>query len=181
MEPEKCSKAQQNGVSPGPSTPILTGSVTAFGTEVFGGGEGAVNFRNLGWIRAAMFMLKMTFATGVLSLLSALNSLGAVPGAIFIVFWGLVNMYMAVLKGQFKLQHPSLHTVADGAEIAALQLSKGSKVWKLVSKEITELLYLISWILCTGLAILGLSIALNAVSHHGSCTVLFAFVRLHNR
>ncbi|KAI1848471.1 hypothetical protein JX265_008747 [Neoarthrinium moseri] len=176
MDPEKCEKPCQSEASPGSASPILAGTVTDTETEVFGGGEGAVNFRNVGWIRAAMFMLKMTFATGVLSLPAALNDLGAVPGAIFILFWGLVNTYMAVLQGEFKLRHPSLHTVADGAEIAALQLSGGSKKWAVFSKEVTEFLYLVSWILCTGLSILGLSIALNAVTHHGTCTVLFAFV-----
>lgn len=142
--------------------------------DVFGNGD--VNFRNVSWQRAAIFMLKMTFATGVLSLPASLNSLGAVPGAIFIVFWGLVNMYMAVLQGEFKLRHPSLHTVADGAEIAGLQLSNGSKRWAFVAKEVTEVVYLLSWILCTGLSILGTSIALNALSGHAICTVGFAFV-----
>ncbi|KAI4593845.1 hypothetical protein KJ359_008886 [Pestalotiopsis sp. 9143b] len=176
MDIEKCEKPPISDAKSGTESPPIVGTVTETESEVFGGGEGAVNFRNVGWIRAAMFMLKMTFATGVLSLPSALNSLGAVPGAIFILFWGLVNMYMAVLQGEFKLKHPSLHTVADGAEIAALQLSNGSKKWAIVSKELTEFLYLVSWILCTGLSILGLSIALNAVTHHGTCTVLFAFI-----
>ncbi|ETS86274.1 hypothetical protein PFICI_00102 [Pestalotiopsis fici W106-1] len=176
MDIEKGKEKCKTSVPSGSSSPVIVGDVIETEAEVFGGGEGAVNFRNVGWIRAAMFMLKMTFATGVLSLPSALNDLGAVPGAIFILFWGLVNMYMAVIQGEFKLLHPSLHTVADGAEIAALQLSSGSKKWALVSKEITEFLYLVSWILCTGLSILGLSIALNAVTHHGTCTVLFAFV-----
>ncbi|KAF7538488.1 hypothetical protein G7054_g2889 [Neopestalotiopsis clavispora] len=176
MSIEKDKDLPKNQSPTGSSSPVLVGDVIETESEVFGGGEGTVNFRNVGWIRAAMFMLKMTFATGVLSLPSALNSLGAVPGAIFILFWGLVNMYMAVIQGEFKLLHPSLHTVADGAEIAALQLTSGSKTWALVSKEITEFLYLVSWILCTGLSILGLSIALNAVTHHGTCTVLFAFV-----
>lgn len=35
-------------------------------TEVFGEeGEGQVNFRTVGWVRAAMFLVKQTFATGV--------------------------------------------------------------------------------------------------------------------
>lgn len=40
--------------------------------EVFGsGGEGQVNFRTVGWIRASLFLMKQTFATGVLSIPSA--------------------------------------------------------------------------------------------------------------
>ena len=65
--------------------------------EVFTASEGGVNFRNVGWIRAAIFLLKMTFAAGVLSLPTALYELGAIAGAIFILFWSLVNTYMASL------------------------------------------------------------------------------------
>lgn len=59
--------------------------------EVFAVGEDGVEFRTVGWIRAAMFFTKMTFAAGVLSIPSALYTLGAVPGALFIVFWGGLN------------------------------------------------------------------------------------------
>jgi len=63
-----------------------------------------------------MFFTKMTFAAGVLSIPGALYTLGAVAGAIFIAFWGALNTYMAYLQGEFKLRHPSVHTVADGAQ-----------------------------------------------------------------
>jgi hypothetical protein len=58
----------------------------------------------------------MTFAAGVLSIPSALYTLGAVAGAIFILFWGLLNTYMAYLQGMFKMAHPSVHTVSDAAQ-----------------------------------------------------------------
>ncbi|KAK3044297.1 hypothetical protein LTS18_001670, partial [Coniosporium uncinatum] len=117
----------------------------------------------------------MTFAAGVLSLPTALYELGAIAGAIFIMFWGLLNTYMAFLQGQFKLKHRSVHTVADSAEIAALQITHGSKKWALVAKEVTEGIYIIAWILCAGLSTLGLSIAFNAVTKHGTCSVAFGF------
>jgi hypothetical protein len=164
--------------SPVPASSIAEGTVEMLAgeKEVFGTGAGDVNFRNVSWQRAAIFILKMTFATGVLSLPASMNSLGAFPGAVFIVLWGCVNCYMAVLQGEFKMRHPSVHTVSDGAEICGLQLSGGSKKWAFVAKETTEVIYLISWILCTGLSILGTSIALNALSRHATCTVTFAFV-----
>ena len=73
----------------------------------------------------------------------------------------------------FKMRHPSVHTVSDGAEICGLQLSGGSKKWAFVAKETTEVIYLISWILCTGLSILGTSIALNALTHAGPASPTF--------
>lgn len=178
MSSEKVPKGIDSASTHSPTPSVTEGTVHPIHgeKEVFSGGEGEVNFRNVSWQRAAIFMLKMTFATGVLSLPASLNSLGGVAGAIFIVFWGVVNAYMAVLQGQFKIRHPSLHTVADGAHIATMDLSGGSKRWALFAKEITEFIYLISWLLCTGLTVLGISIALNAISDHGTCTVAFAFV-----
>lgn len=143
--------------------------------ELFVAGQDGVNFRTVGWIRASMFFLKMTFAAGVLSIPGALYNLGAVAGAIFIVFWGVLNTYCAVLQGQFKLKYPSVHTVADSAHIAALQLGfTKKKSW--VVKEIAEFIYLFTWILCAGVSTLGFSIALNAVSNHATCSVTFGFV-----
>lgn len=72
--------------SPPGSTTIKEGEV-----EVFSAGHDGVDFRTVGWVRAAMFFTKMTFATGVLSIPSALYTLGAVVGALFIVFWGGLN------------------------------------------------------------------------------------------
>lgn len=65
-------------------------------SEVFGGGE--VNFRTVGWIRASTFLIKQTFATGVLSMPSAMYFLGAVPGTISIVVWGAANTYLAYVQ-----------------------------------------------------------------------------------
>jgi hypothetical protein len=143
--------------------------------EVFVTGQDGVNFRTVCWIRASMFFLKMTFAAGVLSIPAALYNLGAVAGCIFIVFWGGLNTYCAVLQGQFKLRYPSVHTIADSAHIAALQLGF-TKRNAFVVKEITEFVYLFTWILCAGVSTLGFSIALNAVSKHGTCSVAFGFV-----
>ncbi|RDW78047.1 hypothetical protein BP5796_05899 [Coleophoma crateriformis] len=144
--------------------------------EVFTAGEDGVDFRTVGWIRAAMFFTKMTFAAGVLSIPSALYTLGAVAGALFIAFWGGLNTYMAYLQGKFKLQHRSVHTVADGAYIVTKQFSNGSEKWSLFAKEVTEFIYIITWIICAGVSTLGLSIALNAVSRHATCSVTFGFV-----
>ena len=143
--------------------------------EVFATTDDGVNFRNVGWIRAAMMFLKMTFATGVLSLPTALYQTGAVPGAICILFFGLLNTYMAVIQGQFKLAHPSVHTVVDSIYLVTLQMTGGSRRTAVILREIGEVLYTTSWILCAGLAIMGMSIALNSITHHGTCSVVFGF------
>lgn len=59
--------------------------------EVFRTEEGAVNFRTVTWQRLIIILLKVQIATGVLSIPSALGSLGAVPGALIIVGWQALN------------------------------------------------------------------------------------------
>lgn len=52
------------------------------------------------------------------------------------------------------------------------------KFWGNVAGEIVSFLYVLGYILCVASAILGISTALNAVSEHGACTAIFAFVGL---
>jgi hypothetical protein len=124
---------------------LSVGSVTVDAgseDEVFATGANGVNFRTVGWLKAAIFLLKMTFAAGVLSIPASLYTLGAVAGAIFILFWGVLNTYMAYIQGHFKMTHPSVHTVADAAYIAALDLGKCSKGTAFVIREMTDALYM---------------------------------------
>ena len=55
--------------------------------------DGAVNFRNVGWMRCTGIFLKVLFATGVLSIPTAMVSLGAVGGAFVVLASGLLNTY----------------------------------------------------------------------------------------
>jgi hypothetical protein len=64
--------------------------------EVFGTGGEGVNFRTVGWMKAAIFCLKMTFATGVLSIPASLYTLGAVAGSIFILFCKLLHYHVSL-------------------------------------------------------------------------------------
>lgn len=45
-----------------------------------------------------------------------------------------------------------------------------------IAMYLTEALYLLTWILAAGVSMLGLTIALNAVSSHATCTVVFSVV-----
>lgn len=59
--------------------------------EVFKTSAGGVDFRTVTWQRLIIILLKVQVATGVLSIPSALGSLGAVPGAVCIVGWQALN------------------------------------------------------------------------------------------
>lgn len=136
--------------------------------EVFKKTEDGVSFRDVGWFKACILFLKVLFATGVLSLPASLLSLGAVGGAISIVAWGAFNTYAFVIMGNFRLHRPSCHSVADMAEV----------VGGVIGKEITGLLFIIAYVLVTGSGIIGVSTALNALSHHSACTVWWSFLAM---
>ncbi|KAK6076788.1 N amino acid transport system protein 9 [Seiridium cupressi] len=134
--------------------------------EVFQKNADGVDFRNVSWQRATIIFLKIIFATGVLSIPTAMYSLGAVGGALSVVGWQLLNTYTAVIQGNFKTRHPECHSLAD----------MGYTVGGVVMKEIIGFLYLVAYILCTGSGIVGLSVGLNALSDHAACTVWWSFI-----
>ncbi|CAI7672150.1 unnamed protein product [Penicillium pancosmium] len=136
--------------------------------EVFKKTEDGVQFRNVGWFKACILFVKVLFATGVLSLPAALLSLGAVGGAISIVAWGAFNTYAFVIMGNFRLRRPHCHSVADMMEV----------VGGVVGKEITGFVFLVGYVLVTGSGIVGVSTALNALSHHSACTVWWSFLAM---
>ncbi|OAP58967.1 hypothetical protein AYL99_06264 [Fonsecaea erecta] len=134
--------------------------------ETFKVADGAVNFRSVEWKRAAVIFLKIQFSTGVLSLPVAVNALGAVGGALSIIAWGALNFYTAIILGNFRKNHPACYSLADMANV----------VGGATARELTDALFIVAWVLCAGAGILGVSIALNALSTHGACSVWFGFV-----
>ncbi|RDW83484.1 hypothetical protein BP5796_04975 [Coleophoma crateriformis] len=136
--------------------------------EVFKQTKDGVNFRTVTWQRAIIIFLKVQIATGVLGIPGAMYSLGAVGGAISIVGWQFLNLYTMIIVAEFRNRHPECHTLVDMCGL----------LWGPIGKEVVGLLFIISFILCTGSGILGISVALNALSDHGACSVGFSVVGL---
>lgn len=59
--------------------------------EVFKKNVDGVEFRTVSWKRAVIIFVKYTVATGVLSIPSSLNTLGAVGGGLNVLGWGIMN------------------------------------------------------------------------------------------
>lgn len=66
--------------------------------EVFKASADGVDFRTVTWPRLIIILLKVQVATGVLSIPSAVGSLGAVPGALCIVGWQALNTCTSLSK-----------------------------------------------------------------------------------
>jgi hypothetical protein len=136
----------------------------------------------------------MTFAVGVLSIPSSLYVLGLgagivnvgvlfkvseaeLPDTLFfqLIGWGAINTYCALLMGQFKNEHPSVHSISDAPKVIAKQLGFSDRT-SVIVREIFEAIYIFTCILAAGVSMLGLGIALNAVSRHSACTVIWNVV-----
>ncbi|CAG8960959.1 hypothetical protein HYFRA_00002497 [Hymenoscyphus fraxineus] len=134
--------------------------------EVFKKTEDGVNYRMVSWQRATIIFLKIIFATGVLSIPSAMYSLGAVGGSLSVIGWGALNTYTAVIQGDFRNSHPGCHSIADMANVLG-----GAAL-----RELAGALFLMAYVLCAGSGILGVSIGLNALSTHAACTVWWSLI-----
>lgn len=164
-DPEKVVAPSSSSTKEDPEHALGTVLDTTDEHEVFRA-DANVKFRTVGWVRASVIMLKVIFATGVLSIPVAMSTLGAVGGALSVLAWMALNTYGAVIQGDFRNRHRHCHSIADMAQ----------EVGGAAVKELTGVLFIVAYVLCTGSGILGVSIGLNALSHHAACTVWWSFL-----
>ncbi|KAJ5131613.1 neutral amino acid permease [Penicillium atrosanguineum] len=145
---------------------ISVEKVTKDEFEVFQRGEGHVDFRTVGWLKAAIIFTKILFATGVLAIPSTMYVVGAVPGAILVVLFCVLNTYAGYILGNFRNAHGGCHSVADMAGI----------VGGPILKELCGGLFVLTWVICSASGIVGASTGLNALSNHSLCTNWFSFI-----
>ncbi|WWC63883.1 uncharacterized protein I303_106488 [Kwoniella dejecticola CBS 10117] len=134
--------------------------------EVFKVGPGQAEFRTLGWIKAAIILMKLCFATGVLAIPSSLVVVGYVPGVILLVVWGVLFTYYAYVMYQFRMKIPGIHSIADAAHVMG-----GS-----IARDVTGGLFLLTWVLATGSGLVGLATGLDVLADGKVCLVVWTFV-----
>ncbi|KAI5481936.1 aldolase [Pseudohyphozyma bogoriensis] len=115
------------------------------------------NYTNTGWFRTSILMMKSQIGLGVLSIPFVFQTIGMVPGILIILALGVITTYTDYIVGTFKIRHPEVHSVAD----------------------VGYLLFGVYWLYMTciaGSGLLSIAIALNTVSEHGTCSVVFVVV-----
>jgi amino acid permease len=111
-------------------------------------------------------MLAENVSLGVLALPQALAVLGLLPGVLCICLLGITATYTGYLIGEFKLAHPSVQSYADCGFMIAGPL--GREV--LVIGQVLVLVFIM------GAHILTFAVAMNAMTDHGACTIVFSVI-----
>ncbi|KAF8853993.1 amino acid transporter [Acephala macrosclerotiorum] len=124
--------------------------------EVFQKATDGIDFRTVTWPRATIIFRKIQFAMSILAVPGALAILGAGGGALSIMGWEVLNTYTAAILGDFRNRHPECH--------------------RRIGRELVGVQILVAQILITAAGTVSVSTALNAVSDHGACTIIFSFV-----
>ncbi|KAM0424569.1 hypothetical protein ACHAPT_010287 [Fusarium lateritium] len=124
------------------------------------------NYRNVGWIGTVALMMKTQIGLGVLSIPAVFDSLGLIPGIIALLAIAVITTWSGYVVGTFKLRHPEVYGIEDA----------GALMFGRLGREVFGIAFCLFWIFVAGSGMLGISIALNAVSTHGACTAVFVAV-----
>ncbi|KAJ4245158.1 hypothetical protein NW757_010168 [Fusarium falciforme] len=167
MEPKSSKLMDQNGLTAEPSN-VEDGDNTCHPYDaVFGEiTEDGPNYRNVGWIGTSALMIKAQIGLGVLSIPQAFDVLGIVPGVITLSAVAGITTWSDYIVGVFKLRHPEIYGIDD----------VGAMLFGRVGREILAAGFVLYYTFVAGSMMLGISIGLNAVSMHGTCTAVFVAV-----
>ena len=110
MTEEVYQKTDQSPFSPGYSYDIESSEVredSYHDHDVFGDeANHDIKYKTLSWQVVALLMIAEIVSNGMLSIPSALATVGLAPGIIIIIFLGVFATYTSYLLVQFKLNHP---------------------------------------------------------------------------
>lgn len=115
-----------------------------------------------------LVMMAENISLGVLALPQALAILGLVPGLLCICFLGLIATYTGWMIGEFKLAHPKVQSFADCGFLIAGPMGR----------EILAVAQVLILMFVMGAHILTFAVAMNAITEHGACTIIFSVVGL---
>ncbi|KAJ5599840.1 hypothetical protein N7450_000907 [Penicillium hetheringtonii] len=136
-------------------------------SDAFGNEEYAeIKYKTLTWWQCGLLMICESVSLGVLSLPSAVSTLGMVPGVILIVGLGLLATYTGYNIGLMRERYPHIQNLADAGEI--LMGSFG--------RELFGLGQFLFCIFVMGSHILTFRVMMNTITEHGTCSVVFSLV-----
>ncbi|RAL14694.1 putative amino acid transporter [Aspergillus homomorphus CBS 101889] len=137
--------------------------------DPFGNEETAeVKFRVMKWWNCGMLMIAENISLGILSLPSAVATLGIVPSILIILGMSGISWYTGYVMGQFKLRYPQVHSMGDAGELLMGR----------VGREIMFFGQLLFCIFLMASHVLTFTVLFNTITGHGTCTIVFGVVGL---
>ncbi|KAL4925234.1 transmembrane amino acid transporter protein-domain-containing protein [Aspergillus undulatus] len=134
--------------------------------DLFTTEEAEVDFRGVSWQGAAIIVTKFQIGLGVLGLPSTFHTLGFFLGLLCFITIALMTTVSGYVCGNARQYYPQMHNIGDATEV---MFGKGGR-------EVVGVIYYIYLALVSGAAMLTTSVALNALSDHGACTMIFVAV-----
>jgi hypothetical protein len=122
---------------------------------------GGEEYKTLGRWRACVILITIEVGIGVLSLPSALKTLGLIPGIITILGFGGLTTYCGYILVQFYRRYPMVTNLVDCA------LYVGGKPFE----RFLGVAFVFNLVLICASANITMSVALNTLSNHALCTV----------
>ncbi|KAH0334441.1 amino acid transporter, partial [Aureobasidium melanogenum] len=134
--------------------------------EVFQAHIDGVEFRTVSWQRACVVFVKINFAMSILSIPAAMAALGSVGGSLSLVGFTALNIYTALVLGDYRLKHTQCHMLADMMV----------NIWGRIGRELVGVQIIVAQVLISAGGIVTTATAFNALSDHGACTAVFSLV-----
>ncbi|KAH7325549.1 transmembrane amino acid transporter [Stachybotrys elegans] len=134
--------------------------------EVFQTGTDVLEFRTVSWQRAAIMFCKINFAMSILAIPEAISTVGAVGGSFILIGFTCLNIYTALILGDFRNRHPECHVLADMMSL----------LWGKIGRELVGVQIIVLQVLITAGGVATTAVGLNALSNHSQCTAVFGLV-----
>ncbi|KAL1303747.1 hypothetical protein AAFC00_007090 [Neodothiora populina] len=137
--------------------------------DAYGNEEGAeIQYKTMTWIQGALVMIAENISLGILSLPGVLAKVGLVGGLISIVALGIVTTYSGYVLWQFRMRYPHITNYGD----------VGGVLLGPIGKEVFGAAYIIYCIFCMASHLLTFTIAMNVLTQHATCTIVWGVVGL---
>jgi amino acid permease len=122
--------------------------------------------KKLNTTQTVIIFMTNEIGIGILSLPSALNTLGFFPGIVAIIGMGMLSLYTAYNLIQYWRKYPYMQNIVDYGRVLG-----GPWV-----EAVFAIGFLINMALISASAVVTISIGLNTISDHATCTVAFTVV-----
>ncbi|QSZ34471.1 hypothetical protein DSL72_006065 [Monilinia vaccinii-corymbosi] len=137
--------------------------------DAYGNEEGAeVQYKTMTWWQGALVMIAENISLGILSLPAVLAKCGLIGGLIAIIGLGIFSTYSGYVLWQFKMRFPQVTSYVD----------IGGVLFGSWGREIFGVAYVIYCIFCMASHLLTFTIAMNVLTNHATCTIIWGVIGL---